>query len=115
MTRESIVTISDIRQHVLQPEHRKDYADYEAVPRYDLPEDVNQQLLGKPEYTYLDDPLSIANIPEPYDLPLGSSTRSKFSVLGAQTVYQDPGHDKSVIYEWFNKMKFRKLHSGDIR
>ena len=114
MTRESIITISDIRQHVFQPEYGnlKDHTDYEAVPQYDLPEDVNQQLLGKPEYIYLDDPLSLANIPEPYDLPLSSSNSS---VLSYQTVYQDPGHDKTVIYEWFNKMKFRKIHSSNIK
>jgi len=112
MTRESIVTISDIRQDVFQTEYGnvKDHTDYEAVPQYDLPEDINQHLLGKPEYTYLDDPLSLASFAEPYDLPLSSS-----SSLESQIVYQDPGHDKTVIYEWFDKMKFRKIHSNDIK
>ena len=111
MTRESILTISDIEEHrdthayQIVNRNSKDLQDYETVSQlnnYDVLDYI------KREYTYLDNPLEVSDGPEPYDLPLSSSSSS------AVTIYQDPGHCKEVIYEWFNKMKFRKIHSGDI-
>ena len=111
MTRESILTISDIEEHRNTHDYQianrisRNLQDYEAVPQlnnYDMLDQI------KREYTYLDNPLDASNNPQPYDFPLSYSSSS------AGTIYQDPGHCKEVIYEWFEKMKFRKIHSGDI-
>ena len=111
MERESILTISDIEEHrdthtyQIANNNTKDPEDYEAVSQlnnYDVLDYI------KREYTYLDNPLEVSNCPEAYDLPLSSSSSS------AVTIYQDPGHYKEVIYEWFDKMKFKKIHSSDI-
>jgi len=32
-----------------------------------------------------------------------------------EQIYKDSGHKKEKIYEWFEKKKFRKLESDDIK
>ena len=41
-------------------------------------------------------------IPTPYEIP-------------NEAIYEDPGVQKEKIYEWFDKKKFRKLQSTDIK
>ena len=108
MTRESILTISDIEVHrdtQMVNKNSSDLQDYESISQlndYDVLDYI------KREYTYLENPLEVSGGPEPYDTPLSHSSSS------VVTIYQDPGHRKEVIYEWFDKMKFRKIHSTNI-
>ena len=32
-----------------------------------------------------------------------------------EQIYEDPGHKKEKIYEWFEKKKFRKFESDDVK
>ena len=114
MTRESVITITDIEEHRDAHTHHlantstRELPDYEAVPRlssYEMLDYANNQLLDSREYSYLE---NISGCPEPYHLPLTSTNTP------AAAIYQDPGHSKEVIYEWFNKMKFRKIRSSDV-
>ena len=41
-------------------------------------------------------------LPKPYEIP-------------TELLYQDPGVKKEKIYEWFEKKKYRKLSSADIK
>ena len=41
-------------------------------------------------------------LPKPYEIP-------------SELLYEDPGVQKEKIYEWFEKKKYRKLRSADIK
>ena len=112
MTRESVITITDIEEHRDARAHHipntsiMELPDYEAVPRLSGYEMLDyDQLRDNREYSYLE---NIPGGPEPYHLPLSSTNPP------AVAIYQDPGHSKEVIYEWFKKMKCRKIHSSDV-
>ena len=114
MTRESVITITDIEElrdvhtHQIPNTSTMELPDYEPVPRlsgYEMLDCVNNQLQEYREYSYLE---NISGGPEPYHQPLSSTNPPVVAI------YQDPGHSKEVIYEWFNKMKCRKIHSSDV-
>ena len=81
--------------------------DYEALPTLDKSEAFHYEM---PDIT---NQCEVA-------IPSSNSDTIKDSVVDEppsdnEQIYKDPGHKKEKIYEWFEKKKFRKLESDDIK
>ena len=88
--------------------HRKhQHGDYEALPMLDNCE------ASQYEMSDITDQCEVA-------IPSNNRDSTKDSIVDElptddEQIYKDPGHKKEKIYEWFEKKKFRKLESDDIR
>jgi len=83
--------------------------DYEARPT--LSDSFPDYETIEAEYYTLEDPKQTAT--SLYENATKENTVSE--MLSYDQLYEDPGHQREVIYSWFEKKKFRKIKEKDIR
>ena len=71
---------------------------FQGVDIYNIPEGQTMKFMNRSKTQ----PFENENEPKPYEIP-------------NESLYQDPGVKKEKIYEWFEKKKYRKLRSSDIK
>ena len=71
----------------------KSHKSFQGIDIYNIPEQTMKFI------NYSNNKSDAAN---PYEIPI-------------ESLYEDPGINKQKIYEWFEKKKYRKLKSNDIK
>ena len=79
----------------------KSHKSFQGVDIYNIPEGQTMKFMNRSK-TNPTQPFGNEDEPEPYEIP-------------NESLYQDPGVKKEKIYEWFEKKKYRKLRSSDIK
>ena len=74
---------------------------FQGVNIYNLPEGQTLKFINRSKANAVSDGEN-ETTPNPYEVP-------------NEQIYQDPGINKEKIYEWFEKKKYRKLRSSDIK
>ena len=86
--------------------------DYEeAPPEYDNYSNyVQPDLLDNVQYEVADYPLPTSNSTDSSALPVGEPTLPE-----DEQIYEDPGHIKEEIYEWFKQRNICMLDKNSVR
>ena len=75
-----------------------------------------ENMYEQPQNSELDTP---THLPNPYETAEHSNSSVEDNTLhsmGAnESIYEDPGHVKENIYEWFEQKKMKKLDKTNIR
>ena len=85
--------------------------DYEAPPNLDdnYVKPYPGNLFDDVQYEVADYPLPIGNIMQSNTLPVGEALSED------EQIYEDPGHIKEDIYQWFKQRNICKLVKSSIR
>ena len=79
----------------------KSHKSFRELDIYNIPEGQTLKFINHSN-TNPTQPIENEDMPKPYEIP-------------NEQLYQDPGVNKEKIYEWFEKKKYRKLRSSDIK
>ena len=82
--------------------------DYESLPTLFVKQNLVQT------YATIEAPYQM--LEDPKEIPTAVYENTVSNALSSNDqIYEDPGHNKEVIYSWFEKKKFRKIRKEDIR
>ena len=72
----------------------KSHKSFQGIDIYNIPEGQTMKFINHSS--------NKSDAANPYEIPIEST-------------YEDPGINKEKIYEWFEKKKYRKLKTSDIK
>ena len=75
---------------------------FQGVDIYNIPEGQTLKFINRSKANAVQVNSENEITPNPYEVP-------------NEQIYEDPGVNKEKIYEWFEKKKYRKLRSSDIK